>query len=366
MSHRARTSILASVLATSIVSTGCKSLDCGEGTIERDGVCSPADDNPGSANCGPFTMLENGVCVPMFDPTICDPGTTEEILDPDTGVITCQGTGAGDCSAPLSGCDVAAPNTMTVCGRIYDVEDDTVVGMGSADTGQCPMGGEANGSCALVIRPYDALLFAGNPTGTMPLNAAEIYHDRCGRFRMRDIVLAGAPFVGLGVAPHPAQGSTNRLTGVAFPSQNGGALRDVVAYTTRMATDMMWTSTAGEGTSLATQGVYVHIYRANGTTNMPLSGAPATGVTITQGGSALPNDDYYFSDSNPSQRTTLVEDPPTGATGTGLILRQPDLNPYSGMGGGLPGGCNWYTSMGATIGGVVFVQIHNPVGASCP
>jgi len=359
--------IILSVLP--LATSGCKSLECGEGTIERDGLCAPGQDTPGPTSCGPGTELApSGKCEPILDPAVCDPNTTMEVRDPDTGVIVCVGTGGGDCSTPLGGCDTAVANTMTVCGRIYDVEDDSQLGMASADTSQCPANGEANGPCALQIKPYDALQFAAAPTTTTPLNASETYLDHCGRFRIKDIQPAGAPFIGLGVDDHPMHDNGNKLTGIAFPTvagPTGGTKIDTVAYTTRSSTDSMWGTSSGQGASLAALGVYVNIYRDTGMTGDPLFGNVAVGVQILRGGQMIAANDYYFSDSDTNRTTVDAGLNVTGANGTGLVLGQPNLASYTGTSGPLPGGCSWYSSSGASIPGVVFVQIHTPVGTSC-
>jgi hypothetical protein len=347
-----------------VAATGCDALECGEGTIERDGTCAPATETPDPTTCGPGTQLgPSGTCESVV---FCDPDTTMEVVDPITGEITCVGTGGGgDCSTELSGCATAAANTMTMCGRIYDIEDDAQIGMASTDTSACPADGEATGPCALTIHPYDALMFAANPTGTLPLSTEETYLDHCGRFRLKSIQPAGAPFIGLGVDDHPMHNNNRKLTGVAFPTQANTAKVDVVAYSTRESTDMMWGTTSGEGASLAALGVYVNIYRDNGTPGDPLSGNVAPGVQILRGGSMIPNDDYYFSNTGLNRTTVDPALTVTGANGTGLVLRQPNLGPYTGTAGPLPGGCTWYQSNGASIAGVVFVQIHNPVGSGC-
>jgi hypothetical protein len=353
------------VTVTPLAGTGCSTLECAEGTIERDGTCAPADQSPDPTTCGPGTTLTAGVCTPILDPAVCDPTTTMEVLDPETGVITCVGTGGGDCSTPLGGCDSAAPNTMTACGRIYDIEDDSQLGSGSADTSQCPPGGEATGPCALVINPYDAIQFAGDPSGTAPLVAASTYLDHCGRFRIRDIQPAGAPFIGLGVDDHSSQPDDHKLTGVAFPTAAGISRTDIVAYITRDATDAAWGSTSGEGASLAALGVYVNVYRESGMTGDPLSGDTAAGVTILRSGQMIPTDDYYFSDTDTARTTVNPALNVTGANGTGLVLRRPSLAPYSGTPGPLPGGCTWYAPNGAAIPTVVFAQIHTPNEPGC-
>ena len=45
-----------------VLAGGCKSVDCGEGTTERDGTCVPSSETIGTAKCGPFTELHGDVC----------------------------------------------------------------------------------------------------------------------------------------------------------------------------------------------------------------------------------------------------------------------------------------------------------------
>jgi hypothetical protein len=344
-----------------LAGTGCDALECGEGTIERDGTCAPADETPDPTVCGAGTQLgPSGTCESIV---FCDPDTTTEVVNPTTGEITCMGTGgSGDCTTELAGCATAAPNTMTMCGRLYDIEDDSRIGGGSTDATACPANGEATGPCSLQIKPYDAILFASNPQTTPPLIADETYMDHCGRFRIKNIQPAGAPFIGLGVDDHPMHDNNQKLTGVAFPYQAATSRTDIVAYTTSAATDAMWGASSGQGASLAALGVYVNIYRDDGEPGDPLAGAVAEGITILRGGSMIPNDDYYFSDADTNRTTVAPALDETGANGTGLVLRQPNLAPYTGTPTPPGGSCTWYSSNGAAIPTVVFVQIHNPVG----
>jgi hypothetical protein len=352
-----------------LATAGCKSLECGEGTIDRDGICVAGDETPGNAACGPFTELgPSGTCEPILDPTVCDDSTTEPVIDPETGVTTCVGTGAASCDSPMTGCTASA-NTMTVCGRLYDLEDDSLIGAGSEDTSACPPGGEATGPCSLIVRAYNAVQFALMPGTAVPLTSSELVLDHCGRFRIKDIAPAGAPFIGIGVIPHPSQGSTNRVTGVAFQTQagpTGGVLNNLVAYTTRASTDSAWAASLGMGPSLAPDGVYVNIFRDNGTTADPFAGNLAAGVQILETGSPIPDNDYYFSDDD-DNRTTLDDGlTETGVNGTGIVLDAgKELLQYSGTDGPLPGGCDWSTSNGKTVTGVFFVQIHTPQGTDC-
>src|SRR5438309_3649674 len=116
---------VASLMFLAFVTTtapACKSIECGTGTIDRDGTCAPADDMVGTAMCGPFTMIQGNQCVPMCPPTICEPGTTEEETGSD-GVTTCKGTGvAAGCSGDIT-CPNPASGKQTICGQIYNFED---------------------------------------------------------------------------------------------------------------------------------------------------------------------------------------------------------------------------------------------------
>ncbi|HEY0252799.1 MAG TPA: hypothetical protein VGC41_14790, partial [Kofleriaceae bacterium] len=108
-------SILMLLLLANVPS--CKSTECGPGTIERDGNCAPADDTTSTAACGPFTVLQGDVCVPMYPPTMCDPGSTEASTDSD-GITTCIGTGvSAGCSGAFA-CPTPAAGKQTICGQI--------------------------------------------------------------------------------------------------------------------------------------------------------------------------------------------------------------------------------------------------------
>ncbi|MBP6633168.1 MAG: hypothetical protein KBG28_11150 [Kofleriaceae bacterium] len=350
-------------MTASLAQVGCSSLECAEGTIERDGVCAPANGQPGAATCGPGTQLgAGGLCEPILPPAVCDPATTEEILDPETGVITCQGTGGAGCAGDLPDCATAPPGSMTLCGRFVDLQSDVPVQAPSATGAQC-VASTATGPCSLAIAAYNAIAFATNPLGATPLPTAETYIDDCGRFRLREVMVqASVPFVGLGVDDSPTSGADNvRLTGVALPRADATAVRNIVAYTTQIATDMAWTTSAGlTGGTFAEQGVYVNLFRRAGTTADPLAGMPIPGVQITRSGAVVAGDDYYFSDTSPGGRLTV--DPAqdaTGANGVGLMLRS-TLGAHSGT-GGIPASCQFATNNGASIPGVVFVQIK-PAG----
>jgi hypothetical protein len=344
--------------------TGCKSIDCGDGTIERNGVCVGADESPGTAMCGPFTELQGDKCVPMFPPTECDPGTTSAEVDAETGVTTCVGTGSGGgCSAAFA-CPLPATGKQTICGQIYDFENNTPFAATGATGAKCAAP-TATGPCALTITAYEALAFAANPSGTPPLATGGLYIDDCGRYRVTDISQPGTPFIGLGVddamgTMGPA-GVTN-TTAVAVPKSPGAATKDVEAFIVKKSTSDMWTASGGP--SVAT-GWYAAVFRAH-----RVGMDSQAGVTITKSGSTIPNNDFYFQAAQTSRQTIDPAATATGMNGTVLVN-----NAVAGDGlvfsasTGLPAECRWESHAGATIPGIVFIALFLPtnvVGQTCP
>ncbi|MEO8698540.1 MAG: hypothetical protein ABI867_00820 [Kofleriaceae bacterium] len=353
------------VIITALFATGCKTVDCGEGTIEKNGTCVSADDVIDPAVCGPFTELVGGQCVPTFPPTVCDDGTSTPEIDQTTGVITCIGTAAGfACPQPEGG-------KMTICGQLYDLE----TGNAFSDPGaQCtPCGAPtADGACSIHIQPIDAVKFALNPMDPgAALPAGESFLDDCGRFRIADITIPTAnPFVGLGIddadaAKRGPAGTTN-VVGVATPKQADVALKDFEGFVAPMTTTTKWQASGGP--SIAT-GMFVAIFRAmrTGFTNQ-------AGVTILRNGQPISSEDSYF---QAAQATRATVDPAalaTGANGTALVTSTDPAavqltKPYVAAPGPLPAECAWEGHAGVVLPGVVFIQIFRPTNASgqtCP
>ena len=132
-------------------STGCATTECGEGTIERDDECIPADGiSPEIDSCGPGTVYSpgDGACIPLRPPTECGPNTVEEIGE--DGQIVCVGAGGGTCDGPIA-CPLPAGSNTTVCGQIVDTETGQPIRAGDGtDTSDCVADSpHADGPCAL-------------------------------------------------------------------------------------------------------------------------------------------------------------------------------------------------------------------------
>jgi hypothetical protein len=183
-------------VAAGLGNVSCSRVECGTGTVERDGTCEPTDLQPGSANCAPGTVLGPMGCE-VEVPTQCDPMSTREEFDEDTGITTCVGVGGSGCSAVLP-CPTPDGTNVTLCGQIYDTEtDQPVVGTDPTATRCNPAEPTADGPCSLDLKFYDALDFAQNPDTAQPLVPEDnggVYVDDCGRYRGENIPPPTFPF----------------------------------------------------------------------------------------------------------------------------------------------------------------------------
>jgi hypothetical protein len=353
------------LLGVTLSVTSCTEIQCADGTIERNGKCEAADNNVTDAKCGPGTKLDAGHCVPILTPTKCDPGTTLPDTDPVTGVVTCIGTGGGSCTSSLA-CPAAGPGKMTICGRITEAETSALLQASNPTRAECPAGNAATaGPCALQINAYDAIAFATNPSTATPLPAASVFIDDCGRYKIVDITLGGASFIGVGLDDRTGLGPTGLTvtTGAAVPAAAGTAIKELDLYSVKGSTIGTWTSSAALPSSILAGGVYMSVFRS-GATGLGL----APGVTMTRAGAAIPNDDFYFG-ANDAGRTMLdTAANVTGVNGTALTLRASSLMGH-GATGGIPVTCAWESKVGGNVPGVVLVQTRRPAnatGQTCP
>lgn len=361
-------SILISVLFAAAAAGGCKAVECGPGTIERNGECAPPDETISNAMCGPFTALQGDKCVPMFPPTECDPSTTTPDVDPATGVTTCVGNGTGGGCSGTFACPAPAAGKQTICGQLYDFENDAKLAQVSpAPTGAKCMTQTTDGPCSLSITAYDAYLFGMNPTGTAPLNVGDVYIDDCGRYRVTDITPPSGPFVGLGIddadtAKRGPAGTTNTV-GVAAAKAPSMAIKDFEAWIVKKSTTDSWTTSGAP--SLASSGFYVSVFRGHKTG--PVNQA---GVQSTRGGNPNTANDYYFRAGDTVRTMVDTAATVTGTNGTVLITNASvGEGPAYGGSGVIPAECAWETHAGASLPNIVFIQIFRPanaIGETCP
>jgi hypothetical protein len=357
------------LLAAPLAATSCKSVDCGEGTTERNGTCVPANETVSNATCGKFTELKGTECAPEFDPTVCDPATTQADTDPATGVTTCIGTGASSCASKLP-CPTPADSTQAICGQIYDFETNTPFAAPGATGARCTASA-TSGPCSLGIKAYDAAALVANPPtptnpGAAPL-AATVSIDDCGRYQVTGIAQPGGPLVALALDDAQAgpPGTTNAV-GVTTPKAPNTAVKDFDHFVVPATASSKWDGGAS-GPSLA-NGIFAAVYRAHATGT-----DAATGVTLTIAPKDTPANQapdpartFYFAGAT---RATLDTALTATAANGGALLTGANLGEvYSGGGGGIPAGCMWEIHPGAAIPGTVFIQVFRPTaqaGQTC-
>jgi hypothetical protein len=348
---------------------GCDSVPCGTGTIERDGTCAPASETRDPARCGPFTELHGDQCMPVFPPTECDPTTTTPDVDPATGVTRCIGTGGGGCSAPFACPTPTAGNKQTICGQLYDFETGMPL-QGPNPTGAKCTTTTTTGPCSLQIQPYDAVAFSSDPENAVALPAAGIVIDDCGRYRLQDVETPSGPFIGIGIddASAPGPSGTTVTVGVATQTAGGVATKDLEAWIVKLSTTMMWESSGGPPLA---GGIYATVFRQHSIKSGLDPLAATAGVTFTRSGLSVPAQDHYFASTATALQTIDINATATGANGTALITGATiaDLLAYSGTGGlSDTVNCQWETRAGASLPGLVFIQIFRPTnqfGKTC-
>jgi hypothetical protein len=346
------------------LATGCKGVDCGEGTAERNGECVASSATVGAAKCGPFTELHGDTCVPMFPPTMCDPSTTAPDTD-SAGVTTCIGTGGGGCAAKLP-CPTSSGGKQTICGQIYDFETSQPFAAAGATGAQCTAGA-TSGPCALGIKAYDAVAFVMAQGMGGGLGTGAVYIDDCGRYRVSDIDPPGtAPLIALGFddTTQPGPPGITNAVGVATGAVPNSATKDLDGYVVRAAVASGW------GSPMLSAGIYATVYHGHRTgtdlaanvqfTFGPMSSPPPTMTNTDR--------DFYFAAAATTRVTLEPTAGVTGINGAALVSGANLGELYSGK-GGLPSTCIWDIHGGAAVAGVVFIQSFRPTdapGMTCP
>lgn len=349
---------------SSLAVTSCKDVECGAGTVERDGTCAPATTTTSSGMCGLFTELQGDRCVPQFPPTVCDPETSIPDIDPETGVTTCIGVGGGGCTAKFPCPAPTVANRLTVCGQLYDFETGLKF-QGTEPTGATcdPLAPTAAGPCALAIKPVDAIAFAMSPAAAPALPADSITIDDCGRYRLVNIdTNATSPFIGLGIddagMPNGPAGVTV-TTGVAAEKADI-VVEDFEAYIVKASTYGMW---AGSGGPALANGIYVATYRKHKLAGGVDRHAPQEGVTFSHlNGTTYTADDHYFTAAQTAHQTIDAAASVTGMNGTALVANRSVAEQVNFVGqGGVGSGCRWKPHAAASIPGIVFIQIFRKI-----
>ncbi len=268
---------------------------------------------------------------------------------------------AFDCAVDLP-CGTPTPGQASVCGTIYDIETEAPI-RAPNPTRQACTAITPDGPCSLRIRYFDALDFAMNPQGAVPLVADSAMLDDCGRFRALDLPRATFGFIGIAVDDAAGTDVRHRLTSVAVSNAEAGgdAAAPQRAYATAITTDELWGTSAGlSGMTFAERGVMVVVFLH--------AGQPVSGVAVRRNDLGIPADDLYFSDPGITRRVVAPAQTSTGTNGTALVVNSATPIAHDGV-GGAPAGCVWPSRLGSSIPGTVFMQrkeAETPSGAPCP
>jgi hypothetical protein len=373
--HTGRLALLAAfTLGTLGTLAGCNAVECGANTIEQNGKCVPAmaPANP-AAECGPGTVYSTttGRCEAEIFANgggACGPNTS--VVVSDAGVRTCVGTGGGgnDCSVPLPCPAPSGSGNVSLCGRVYDLEDTKPLDDGNPDNGE-PWK-------TVELRVYDPIAFVANPAGARPIVKA--LPDSCGRFAILEVERPSNGFIAVatedvtGADGMPTLGDNLVQTGIAAPATAGVPITGMRAFIFKRTLDQTWSTAAGltGGNTFGKMGVYIPIF-VSGTAAPPFLAGPTSGVTIAQVDPATgtrtphPMNDYYFDDTDPlTRRMVSSSRAMTGANGTGLYVMS-GLSQFSGTGGN-PNGLCWAKDLAAAPVGGAYVQERIAAAEYCP
>lgn len=247
---------------------------------------------------------------------------------------------------------------QTVCGRIYDLADDSAV---EADALCTPCAAAtATGPCSLKLTAFDVVSFAQNPGTASPLAATESYIDTCGRFRLADLGLGASGSTMLLIDDAAGFGTTGNTVTVAIPVPNaaGGATKNVEAWIASPTLTQGWATSGGPALS---SGIFAAIFRAHVAPETDRR-ANQVGVAMTVSGMSVPAQDHYFSAASLSRTTVDAAATATSVNGTALLTGASLATgtAYSGTGIPDPTNCKWETKGAGALPNVLWLQVFRP------
>ncbi len=299
--------------------------------------------------------------------TFADARTGPDATVPDALVPDAEAPDAAPPDTMPDSCDVALPcpaasaNRVSVCGRLADLVTGQLIVSATPTPLVCGTeGAPTDGPCALAIGFYDALDFAANPTGAVPLPVEELVIDGCGRFQADSIQRPQLGFLAVTTDDASGADDLHRLTGSALPVTSGQVIRGLHPLVVTRAADTAWSEQAGLGKATFIDRGVIFARFLHGA-------APVAGVRMTSNSELRPTDTFYFGDTDATQRTTVAPgQTATGANGAALMVGS-SLVEHSAI-GGVPSGCEWPSQLAVSIPGALFDSpfVLQGVGGDCP
>lgn len=318
---------IVSVLAAA-GNAGCGDTTCGEGTVERDGVCVAADD---FLTCGVGFKAVADRCEPDPDwvKTRCGANTK---FDPATG--TCLGVG-GSVTCDKQ-CPAASGNTICLSGRIF-LAGEYVQNM-DKPTPLKPSDG-------VEIKIMDPIAMYGDPNAK-ELGKAVPYND-AGCFLVENIEIPFSGFLAMLVDDATAGQDNYVRTAIGVQPTSGRNSENLEAAAFAKSQATAW------GNDLESQGALILWYR-------DATGAGVAGVTPTKEQAPPPwsgNDAFFFDEDITA--APYFDTAATATTKSGMVgVRAAALASW----GGTKTGCDVEAGTAGTIKGVFFLRILDVEG----
>lgn len=330
--------------------SSCSKVECGQGTIEFDGVCvtgAPGGDGGFTqAQCDPVkSKFEGGKCVPLLDPVICETGN---LTVDDAGIGHCTGMGVVDCNreavcAPPSG---VGGDEICVSGRVLegDEHNKRVTDMTRLEE--------------IEVRVYEPLNFLADPTSA-PFRRLTLMNnglDTCGRFTVRFSTSQDTPngLVAFSATDKMGVTPTKYVLGATAsrPQPNTNIIGKAV-YLVSKTQDSSWSTAAGVPggktfSELGTLAVRYHLKDTDATEGA-IPGVAVAGIVPAWNNAMNPATDYFFSDMDVADGTNLKMPAPaqtkTGPNGVAFVTIGPGLGNIF-----LAGGAGSCTKAGGAAG----------------
>ena len=167
---------------------------------------------------------------------------------PETGIVTCVGEVGSSCDSPIACPAGTNANKLTVCGQLYDFEDNTKFRDADANTTWAVRPGPTPATRPPMrygFAAYDAQVFAPKSATAPKLPIGNVYIDNCGRYRVTDINVNGTSlYIGLGFddasMPIGAPGGLTAAVGVATTKPSERYVKSFEAWVVRPSTTTMW------------------------------------------------------------------------------------------------------------------------------
>lgn len=266
-----------------------------------------------------------------------------------------------DCAAALT-CPAPGGSDVTICGRMFDVADDGPVGPITSNAACDPSTPTASGPCSMAITFYDAFDLAQNPTSPTPIVPDSLLVDGCGRFRAEGLTAPSLGFVAVRLDDASTVADTHVPSVATIPNGAAKPANNFYAPAIRAATDTEWTTSAGlVGSSFATRGALLFTFR--------YQASPRASVAAQRNNSAIPDDDFYFSDVATERRTVNASLATTGANGSALVINTSSPIEHSGA-GNEPASCEWPSQVLYAPAGTIWVRRFDAIvtgtGQVCP